>query len=82
MTTTTTAAGPALFVPPTPRQVEVVQLLADGLTDQAIARRLGVSITTVYRHVQELRERLGACNRTQAVALAFRYRILPVDEES
>jgi sugar-specific transcriptional regulator TrmB len=44
----------------------LVALLAAGLTDEAIARQLGVSARTVQRRVSELMERLGARNRFQA----------------
>lgn len=51
---------------------DVLPLLAAGLTDEAIARRLGVSPRTVQRRVHELTERLGARTRFQAGFLASR----------
>lgn len=56
----------------TDRQREVLVLLADGLTEPVIARRLGVSRSTVSKHVEQLCGRLGARGRLHAVAIAFR----------
>lgn len=54
---------------PTPREREVLLLAAEGLSDKAIAERLGVGRGTVVTYWTRLRERNGAVNRTQAVAL-------------
>ena len=58
------------------RQLDVLRLMAEGLTDRQIAGRLGVSPGTVASHTLELYSRLGARNRAHAVALGFRRRIL------
>jgi DNA-binding NarL/FixJ family response regulator len=57
--------------PATPRSddLEVMRLLADGLTDYEIAHRLGISVITVRRRVQRLCRSLGARSRLQAMAL-------------
>ncbi len=47
-------------------------LMADGLTNREIAERLNYSEATVKKRVQEILERMGVVNRTQAVALAIR----------
>lgn len=52
----------------TPRQVEVANLLQDGLRNHEISARLGISPHTVRRHVEEILRRLGVANRTQAAA--------------
>lgn len=52
----------------TPRQVEVADLLQDGLRNHEIGQRLGISAHTVRRHVEEILRRLGVTNRTQAAA--------------
>lgn len=54
-----------------PREEEVLALLADGLTDREIAERLGISPRTVETHVGSLLNKLGVRNRAQA---AQRYR--------
>ncbi len=56
----------------TPREIEVLDLLADGLSNKAIARRLGISDQTVKFHVSSLCGKLGASNRTGAVRRAVR----------
>ncbi|HMD01695.1 MAG TPA: response regulator transcription factor [Candidatus Baltobacteraceae bacterium] len=54
----------------TEREREILRLLADGLSNRAIAERLQISERTVKFHVSEILGRLGAENRAQAVALA------------
>ena len=58
--------------PLTAREVEVLQLLAEGLPNKSIATRLGISDQTVKFHVASICGKLGAANRTQAVRLAVR----------
>jgi DNA-binding NarL/FixJ family response regulator len=59
-----------------PRQQEVLALLAVGLTNKEIARRIGISPATVKIHVARLTTWLGAANRTDAVARAQRARMI------
>jgi DNA-binding NarL/FixJ family response regulator len=54
----------------TPREVEVLGALAEGMTNKAIARRLDISLHTVKFHVESLFRKLGARTRTEAVAKA------------
>ncbi|MHA6513088.1 helix-turn-helix transcriptional regulator [Tessaracoccus sp. Z1128] len=54
----------------TPREKVVLQLLADGLTAQAIASRLAVSKRTVHKHLEHLYRKLGAADRLTAVLRA------------
>jgi DNA-binding NarL/FixJ family response regulator len=56
----------------TPRELEVLQLLADGLTAPEIGRRLYISAKTVATHIQRILPKLGVHSRAQAVAHAFR----------
>lgn len=58
----------------TPRQRQIVQMLADGLSYKEIAAEIGVSFHTVKHHVRELLHRLSPvrCSSTQAVARALR----------
>ena len=60
-----------------PRQQEVLGFLQEGLTNPEIAVKLGVTERTVKAHCQEVFDRLGARNRTAAVAAAMRMGILP-----
>jgi two-component system, NarL family, nitrate/nitrite response regulator NarL len=62
----------------TPREQEVLALVADGLPNKAIARELGISEHTVKFHVGSLLGKLGAGSRTEAVTLATRRGILSV----
>jgi DNA-binding NarL/FixJ family response regulator len=56
----------------TQRESEVLELLAEGLSNKAIAVRLGISDQTVKFHVASIGGKLGAANRTDAVRLAVR----------
>jgi DNA-binding CsgD family transcriptional regulator len=55
-----------------PVQMAVLRMLADGLTDEAIARRIGLNVTSVGRHVSTIRKELGAATRLAAGAAAVR----------
>ena len=59
-------------VPLTPRELEVLALLAEGASNKAIARRLGISVHTAKFHVASLLDKLDAVGRTDAVAHAAR----------
>jgi DNA-binding NarL/FixJ family response regulator len=54
----------------TPRELEVLAALAEGMTNKGIARRLDISLHTVKFHVESLFRKLGARTRTEAVAKA------------
>jgi DNA-binding NarL/FixJ family response regulator len=58
--------------PLTPREVQVLELLAEGLPNKAIASRLNISDQTVKFHVSSISGKLGARNRTDAVRRAAR----------
>jgi DNA-binding NarL/FixJ family response regulator len=58
--------------PLTPREVQVVGLLAEGLPNKAIAARLGISDQTVKFHLASIAGKLGAANRTDTVRRAVR----------
>jgi DNA-binding NarL/FixJ family response regulator len=58
--------------PLTAREVQVLELLAEGLPNKAIAGRLGISDQTVKFHVSSISGKLGAKNRTDAVRRAAR----------
>ena len=56
----------------TRREIEVLALLAEGLSNKGIAQRLGISDQTVKFHVASISGKLGAHSRTGAVRLAVR----------
>ncbi|MBI5032785.1 MAG: response regulator transcription factor [Chloroflexi bacterium] len=60
----------------TPRERDVLSLLAQGMSNQSIADTLVVSVPTVKVHVSNILEKLGASNRTEAVADARRLGLL------
>ena len=71
------ALGPTrLVVRPTPRELEVLTLVADGCSTGAIAAALFISPETVKSHVANAMERLGASSRAHAVALLYRRGLL------
>lgn len=55
---------------PSSQELELLRLLAQGLTDELVSRRLGISVRTMRRIAADLMERLGARSRFQAGALA------------
>jgi DNA-binding NarL/FixJ family response regulator len=63
------------------REYQVLQLIADGLENQAIAKILFVSVETVRTHVKSILRKLAARDRTHAVAVAFRTGVLISDED-
>jgi DNA-binding CsgD family transcriptional regulator len=62
--------------PLTPREREVVELVADGRTYQAIANRLRVSVRAVEKHVESAQRKLGARNRAALVREALRRELI------
>lgn len=56
----------------TQREREVIALLAEGASNKVIARRLDISVHTAKFHVAAILEKLGAVNRTDAIATAMR----------
>ena len=66
------AAPTQTMEPLTARELQVLQLVAQGLPNKGIARRLGISENTAKFHVASLCGKLGASSRTEAVTLAAR----------
>ena len=64
--------APVFDEPLTHREIQVLELLAEGLPNKAIASRLGISDQTVKFHVSAISGKLGAANRTDAVRRAVR----------
>jgi two-component system nitrate/nitrite response regulator NarL len=57
---------------PTPRELEVLQLVAEGMTNKAIAQELQISEHTVKFHINAILSKLDAQSRTEAVVIATR----------
>jgi DNA-binding NarL/FixJ family response regulator len=71
--------GPTRSVPVTSRELEVLVLLTEGLTNRQIAERLVVSEHTVHRHVTSILRKLDLPSRTAAAAFAARSGLLDDD---
>ena len=66
------AAVPPAFAALTEREIEVLRLVAEGLTNQEIAERLIISTRTVKAHVSHILAKLNLSDRTQAAVYAWR----------
>lgn len=62
----------------TPREGEVLLMLAEGLSNKDIATRLGISDHTVKFHISSILAKLGASTRTEAVTLGIRRGLIPI----
>jgi len=73
-----TVSGPPERLPEalTPREMEVLRAMAEGLGNKEIAARLGVSENTIKFHVASVMGKLGAGSRTEAVMLGIRHGIV------
>jgi DNA-binding CsgD family transcriptional regulator len=60
----------------TPREIQVLGLLAEGASNKSIARRLGISVHTVKFHVASLLDKFEAIGRTDVVAHALRLGVI------
>ena len=61
----------------TPRELEILELIAQGLSNKEIAERVFVSENTVKTHSSRVFDKLGARRRTQAVQLGKELRLIP-----
>ncbi len=61
----------------TPRELEILQLIAAGLSNREIAERVNVSENTVKTHSSRVFDKLGVSRRTQAVRLGKELRLIP-----
>jgi DNA-binding NarL/FixJ family response regulator len=74
----------ALSEPPRPsqRELQLLTLMADGLTDAEIAEKLAISPKTMRSRLHALRMKMHARTRTHAVAIAFRRGLLEVERRA
>jgi len=63
----------------TQREIEILQLIANGMSNKVIAEKLCVSDNTVKYHLKNMMQKLGVQNRTEAVAHAIRLGLLDTD---
>ena len=61
-----------------PRQLEVLRLITQGFSNPEIARCLGISVQMVKEHMTVVLLKIGAANRTEAVAIAMRKHLLKI----
>lgn len=61
----------------TPRELEILELIAEGLSNREIAERVHVSENTVKTHSSRVFDKLGARRRTQAVQMGREFRLIP-----
>jgi DNA-binding NarL/FixJ family response regulator len=75
-------AGPRAVHDLTPRELQVLNLMGEGLRHEQIARRLFISPKTVATHVEHILRKLAVRSSTEAIAVAFRQEILGPAPES
>jgi two-component system, NarL family, response regulator LiaR len=63
----------------TPREKEVLALLAQGKSTRQVAARLGITKRTVDAHLQSALTKIGAVNRAQAIAIAIDAGLIKLD---
>ena len=70
------APKPSLSIPLSPREVEVLELLVRGYSNQQIARDLSISMSTAKNHVHHIIEKFGVSDRVQAVIQAIEHDLI------
>ncbi len=66
--------------PLSPRQTQILEAIARGLSNPEIAKQLGISVDMVKEHVETIFSKIGAASRSEAVAIAYRKRIIRSQE--
>ena len=67
------------FAKLTPREKEVLQLIAKGLANDEIAKTLFISRHTVKNHITSIYRKMGSRNRTKVALWAIRYGLISID---
>jgi two-component system nitrate/nitrite response regulator NarL len=62
----------------TPREIEILTAIGEGMSNKAAARALGISAHTVKFHLEAVFAKLGAANRAEAVAKGLRRRLIEI----
>ncbi|MEL7433863.1 MAG: response regulator transcription factor, partial [Chloroflexota bacterium] len=70
------SANDLLIEPLSEREMEVLELVAKGFTNQAIADALFIAVSTVKKHINNILGKLGVDNRTQAASRASELNLL------
>lgn len=71
--------GERLLAQLSPREMDVLQLLAKGLSNKEIAARLGLVVGTIKIHVANIFSKLGVSDRTQALVIAVKRGIIDIE---
>jgi DNA-binding NarL/FixJ family response regulator len=70
------------FAPLSPREMEILELVIQGMSNREIAYHLGISHQTVKNHMTSILGKLGVTDRTQAAVYALRHGWVPLHEQS
>jgi DNA-binding NarL/FixJ family response regulator len=69
------------FAPLSPREMEILELVIQGMSNREIAYNLGISHQTVKNHMTSILSKLGVSDRTQAAVYALRHGWVPLREK-
>ena len=72
----TATSPPSLGHDLTPRELDVLNHLVEGLTNAEVAQRLGIKPSTVKNHISNILSKLGAASRTEAATLALKHKLV------
>jgi len=76
ITTSTAVSRQALIDPITPKEMRVLNLVAQGMSNREVADQISVSVETVKSHLKSIYSKMGVNRRTQAVSLARELNLL------
>lgn len=63
----------------TDREIKILEMVRDGVTTQAIANKMEISVQTIKNHISNIFPKLGAVDRTTAVVIAIRRGIITLE---
>ena len=72
-------AAPSMILPDglSPREVQILEIVARGLSNREIGAALSISEHTAANHVRSILRKTGCTNRAEAVSYAHRHRLIP-----